>query len=85
MHLESGSKRQFALKIKFDTNGLLHSYTALAILQTFGFADLLRKSLHPHVWAGTKVKCVFAQARTHLTFLPWYHIACRNVNTVSIT
>ena len=35
-----------------------------AILKTFGFADFPWKSLHPHVFAGPKLKNLIVQART---------------------
>jgi hypothetical protein len=37
-------------------------------------ANLLRKLLLPHIWAGLKVKTLFVQAQSILTFLPWHHL-----------
>ena len=47
-----------------DTHELLRCYATFAILKTFGFTDFLRKSLHPHVFAGSKLKSLIVQART---------------------
>ena len=47
-----------------DTNELLRCYATFAILKAFGFADFPWKSLHPHVFAGPKLKNLIVQART---------------------
>ena len=47
-----------------DIHELLRCYATFAILKTFGFADFLWKSLHPHVFAGPKLKTLIVQART---------------------
>ena len=47
-----------------DIHELLRCYATFAILKTFGFADFLRKSLHPHVFAGPKLQNLIVQART---------------------
>ena len=47
-----------------DTHELLRCYATFAILKTFGFSAFLRKSLHPHVFAGPKLKSLIVQART---------------------
>ena len=47
-----------------DTNELLRCDATLAILKTFGFADLQCKSLHPHVFVGPKLKSLIVQARS---------------------
>ena len=39
-----------------DTNELLRCDATLAILKTFGFADFLCKSLHPHVFDGSQAQ-----------------------------
>ena len=41
-------------------------FVTLAILKIFGFADFLRKSLHPHILAGPKLKILVVQARSDL-------------------
>ena len=47
-----------------DIHELLRCYATFAILKTFGFADFPWKSLHPHVFAGPKLKNLIVQART---------------------
>ena len=39
-----------------DTNELLRCDATLAILKTFGFADLQCQSLHPHVFDGSQAQ-----------------------------
>ena len=56
-----GSK---SILLPTDTHELLRCYATFAILKTFGFTDFLRKSLHPHVFAGSKLKSLIVQART---------------------
>ena len=38
--------------------------------KSFGFADFLWKSLHPHDLAGPKAMCFLVQARAHSGFCP---------------
>ena len=47
-----------------DIHELLRCYATFAILKTFGFADFPWKSLHPHVFAGPKLKNLIVQAGT---------------------
>ena len=49
---------------------MLRYFVTLAILKTFGFADFLQKSLHPHVFAGLKLKIFIVQARSAFEFGP---------------
>ena len=56
-----GSK---SILLPTDTHELLRCYATFAILKTFGFADFPWKSLHPHVFAGPKLKNLIVQART---------------------
>ena len=56
-----GSK---SILLPTDTHELLRCYATFAILKTFGFADFPWKSLHPHIFAGPKLKNLIVQART---------------------
>ena len=51
-----------------DIHELLRCYATFAILKTFGFADFLRKSLHPHVFAGSKLKAFSASTNGFWSF-----------------
>ena len=52
--------------IYYNAYELLRYSVTLAILKIFGFADFLRKSLHPHILAGPKLKILVVQARSDL-------------------
>ena len=52
---------------------LTNCFAALQLSQfckSFGFADFLWKSLHPHDLAGPKAMCFLVQARAHSGFCP---------------